>query len=215
MGWDGMEIQPSANDSRRTRTQTPHVKCLIRTRQGTNDLRWQSGWLPFPWQHWSNQLFIPVRSGKNKTKQRNAAGSDRIASDTSHNLINDTCKVFTPSGLKQPKHWMVPGLFINTYTNEEKKEKEKEMRSENSFLIKASVKIGWFIKIWHRVRGGNGCTLPVYTRVNEVFKWGRVRSWEVSTNNLGIRMHFDTLWFCTVNNKTTSPRGGEHFTQAL
>lgn len=41
------------------------------------------------------------------------------------------------------------------------------MRSENAFLIKASVKLCWFIKIWHGVRGGNGCTLPVYTLRSE------------------------------------------------
>lgn len=91
--------------------------------QGTNDLRWQSGWLPFPWPHWSNKLFIPVTSGKKK-QNRKPAGSDRIASDTSLNLIKDTCKVSTPSGPKQPKHWMVPGLFVKMYTNLKKKVNE-------------------------------------------------------------------------------------------
>lgn len=42
------------------------------------------------------------------------------------------------------------------------------MRSENHFVIKASVKIRWFIKIWHGARGGNGRTLPVYPHMNEV-----------------------------------------------
>ena len=44
------------------------------------------------------------------------------------------------------------------------------MRSEDIFPIKASVKIRWFIKIWHRVRGGNGCTLPVWCQRLGAFK---------------------------------------------
>lgn len=48
-----------------------------------------------------NCLFL---SGQEKKKNEH----------TSLNLMNDTCKVFTPSGLKQPKHRTVPGLFIKT-----------------------------------------------------------------------------------------------------
>lgn len=69
-----------------------------------------------------NCLFL---SGQEKTKQNRETLLDPTELlQTSLNLINDTCKVFTPSGLKQPKHWMVPGLFINTYTNEKKKRNE-------------------------------------------------------------------------------------------
>lgn len=62
-----------------------------------------------------NCLFLSGQEKKKKkTKTENLLDPTELLQ--THQLIwfKDTWKVFTPSGLEQPKHWMVPGLFRKT-----------------------------------------------------------------------------------------------------